>query len=428
MATLLHQRLSDAAKAGDIDELYVLLQEDSYILDAIDQNPFTSTPLHVAANAGQACFVEEITNLKHSFVTKLNQSGYSPLHLAAANGHLEVVKQLLKIDSCLGQLHGREKRTPLHCAAIAGSIEALDELIFNCNNSLRKKTIQKETALHLALKHGQLETAKALLRWIEELKMESILSWTDQEGNTVLHLATSLRQHQIVKMLCSGFKVRRAANVNARNNDGLTALDLDESVRHPDEELEVQNISNILHKAGSIRACDVKISKLFPSPLAKQTRLAIHRRQRIFHYFNFRVHEDTSLEVRNTLLVILVLIATVTFDVGINVPGGNWQDDIDGQHQAGQPIWKSKDKVGYFIFTAVNFLGFVMSSVMIFRLVEGYPYSGPVQLAQSLLIFTCIWSTPLFPNTSTVNYILITVGIIVTLAILWLHRKPRRFS
>ncbi|XP_042519271.1 uncharacterized protein LOC122093086 [Macadamia integrifolia] len=233
----------------------------------------------------------------------------------------------------------------------------------------------------------------------------------------------------MVKMLCSGYKVRRNANVNARNNSGLTALDLDESLRHPDEPLDVQNISKILHKAGSMRACDANINNLIPSQPTKQPQLAIHHRQRILHYINFRVREDTSLDVRNTLMVILVLIATVTFDVGINPPGGNWQDDLPGKHIAGKSIWLSNDKIGFFIFTAVNFVGFVMSSVMIFRLVEGYPYSGPVQVAQSFLVFTYVWSTPLFPNTNTVNYILLIVVIPVgTVSLLWFHRKPSKYS
>ncbi|XP_043718007.1 ankyrin repeat-containing protein BDA1-like [Telopea speciosissima] len=426
---MLHQRLNEAAKAGDIDELYVVLQEDSYVLEVIDKNPFIDTPLHVAVNAGQLCFVEEITNLKPSFVRKLNPNGYSPLHLAAANGHLEIVKQLLKVDSSLGQLQGREKRTPLHCAVMAGgSIEVLDEIIFKCNNSLRKKTFLKETALHLAVKHGQLESVKALLRWIQELKMERLLSKTDQEGNTVLHLATSLRRHQIVKMLCSGgCKVIRAINVKAKNNHGWTALDLDESVRHPEEPLEVQNISNILHNKNN----QVKmINKLFPFPFPfspnKLSKLAIHRRHRFLHYFNFSVSEDTSLDVRNTLMVILVLIATITFEVGINPPAGNWQEDYNnGKLRAGDPIWMSKDRVGYIIFAAVNCAGFVTSSMMIFRLVEGHSYSGPVQLAQSLLVFTYIWSAPWLPYTNEGKFIILLVLVpVVALALHWFNKKP----
>ncbi|XP_042490756.1 ankyrin repeat-containing protein BDA1-like [Macadamia integrifolia] len=430
-STLLHQRLSEAAKAGDIDGLYFVLHEDSYILKVIDQNPFTDTPLHVAVTAGQACFVEEITNLKPSFTRKLNPSGYSPLHLAAANGHVEIVKQLLKVDSSLGELQGREKRSPLHCAAMAGNMEALDELIYKCPNSLKKLTIRKETALHLAVKHGQLETVKALLRWIKELRMERLLGKKDREGNTVLHLATSLRQYETVNLLCNGCKVKRAANVNAKNNHGSTALDLVDSVRHLDEPLEVpvQKISNILHKAGSMPACvNVNMDKLIsPSSPTKQPRLAIYHRQRIFHYFNFKVREDISLDLRNTLMVILVLIATVTFEVGIDPPGGNWQEDsIDGQYIAGDPIWMSKDRVGYYIFTVVNFVGFVMSSVMIFRLVEGYPFSGPVQVAQSLLVFTYVWASPCLPYTNNVKYIILVALIpIAVVALHWINRKPK---
>ncbi|KAJ4956792.1 hypothetical protein NE237_013575 [Protea cynaroides] len=125
MTTLLHQRLSDAGRVGDMDDLYAVLEQDLGVLE------------------------------------------------------VEIVKQLLKVDTYLDQLQGREKRTLLHCAAMEGSIEVLDELIFNGNNSFRKLTVRKETVLHLALKHGQLETVKALLRWIEELEMKNLLSKKD---------------------------------------------------------------------------------------------------------------------------------------------------------------------------------------------------------------------------------------------------------
>ncbi|XP_042501773.1 ankyrin repeat-containing protein BDA1-like [Macadamia integrifolia] len=194
------QRLIEAARNGDIEGLYVLLGEDPFILENIEKIPFTNTPLHWAVLSGHTCLVEEIINLKPSFTLKLNQDGYSPLHLASRSGHLEIVKVLLKEESgqvCgLGNLKGREKRTPLHCAAIAGKVDVLKLLLLNCQNSIKALTVRKESALHLALKFGQVEAFKVLVNWLEKHWQNDILSWKDNEGNTVLHLATSGGQYE----------------------------------------------------------------------------------------------------------------------------------------------------------------------------------------------------------------------------------------
>ncbi|KAF8412866.1 hypothetical protein HHK36_000838 [Tetracentron sinense] len=144
------QRLTDAP--------YVLLHEDPFILEKVDQVPFIDTPLHIAASVGKNIFAMEIANPKPSFAKKLNHDGLSPIHLTSTMVDSGMVKEFLIIGRELCLLKGREKRTPLHVAVIFGRIDVINQLINEFLKSLEELTVYKET---------------------------------DDEGNTVLHYATS---------------------------------------------------------------------------------------------------------------------------------------------------------------------------------------------------------------------------------------------
>ncbi|KAK5833031.1 hypothetical protein PVK06_016841 [Gossypium arboreum] len=111
MDTSIDPRLSAAARLGNIDAFYALIQEDPYMLDIIDQIPFVHTPFHIAAHEGQIHFAMERMKLKPSFARKLNQDGFSPMHLALRNGQIKLVLRLLKTDKDLVRVKGREGMT-----------------------------------------------------------------------------------------------------------------------------------------------------------------------------------------------------------------------------------------------------------------------------------------------------------------------------
>lgn len=101
-------RLISAAQIGSIDDLYALIDEDPYILEAIDVVPFINTPLHVACALGKLAFAMEMMNLKPSFAEKLNTYGLRPLHLAIEKGQTRLTLGLLKFDPDLVRLPGKE--------------------------------------------------------------------------------------------------------------------------------------------------------------------------------------------------------------------------------------------------------------------------------------------------------------------------------
>ncbi|XVE69114.1 hypothetical protein DITRI_Ditri09bG0124700 [Diplodiscus trichospermus] len=126
----LSNKLREAAKVGNIDGLYAIIQKDPYILEGIDQVPIVDTPLHVAVASGRDDFAMEIMNLKPSFARKLNKHGYSPMHLALQNE--KTVLRLLAADRDLVRVKGREGCTPLHHVAEHGNLHLLAQFLVDC--------------------------------------------------------------------------------------------------------------------------------------------------------------------------------------------------------------------------------------------------------------------------------------------------------
>ena len=197
----MEQRLEIAARVGDIDTLYSLIKEDAYLLERIDEVPFIDTPLHIAASAGHLHFALEILRLKPSYARKLNQNGYSPIHLALQNEQTQLVLRFLDIDRDIVHIQGREGRTPLHMVAEYGMVDVLAEFLLACPKSIQDFTIRKETALHIAIKFKKLEALKILLGWLEHVGKDEILNWSDDEGNTILHLAASMNQIEVIYLI-----------------------------------------------------------------------------------------------------------------------------------------------------------------------------------------------------------------------------------
>ncbi|XAR54892.1 hypothetical protein NMG60_11030222, partial [Bertholletia excelsa] len=307
------QRLKVAAEVGDIDGLYWSIKQAPDILDRVDENPFVDSPLHVAASVGNAEFALEIIQLKRSFGRKLNLDGLSPLHLALQNGNFEMVKRLIKFDNELVRVKGREGLTTLHYAAQMDNIELLAEFLRVCPASVKDLTVRDETVLHIAVKHSSFGALKILSGWLHKTGNTWVLNCKDSEGNTVLHVAVSTLQTKIVKFLIKEFP----HTINEKSSEGLTALDIALIPgSNPLDEINKQEIRNVLLQ---VRALD--ISSL-PDDLSLVDYLMQpeHFWELIFRY-SMRVRRDLSMDARNVVLVVAVLIATATFQAVLSPPG-----------------------------------------------------------------------------------------------------------
>ncbi|GFS42295.1 hypothetical protein Acr_00g0079120 [Actinidia rufa] len=267
-----------------------------------------------AASAGHANFAIEIMSLKSSFGRKLNPDGLSPLHLALQNGHFEMVRRVIKFDKELVRVKGRERLTLLHFAVETDNTDMLAKLLFVCPESIQDLTVRDETALHIAAKNMKLSALEVLLGFLGRTKNKWLLKSKDEIGNTVLHTAIATSQPQMVKLLVKN----NLANKNEKNLNGDTALDIALRLQPGDAKTTIENIlrgarasqssSLAHHRDHDFSNADfLKSREQFPEKTF----------QRIF-----QMQRNMSMEMRNIVLVVAVLIATATFQAVLSPLGG----------------------------------------------------------------------------------------------------------
>ncbi|XVF54847.1 hypothetical protein PTKIN_Ptkin05aG0214000 [Pterospermum kingtungense] len=388
-------RLFEAAQIGDIESLHQLLRENAVLLDQIAL--FSSeNPLHIAHSAGQFEFVKEIINLKPDFAKEVNQDGFSPMHMAAVSGHLEIVRELMKVDPslCRQQQAIHDKKTPFHLAAIKGRANEINEMVSGCAECIEDVTLQNETALHLAVKHGQFEAVSVLVHWIRELKKEDVFNMKDEQGNTVLHIATWRKQRKVIDLLLDSNTITSGLlNVNAANQSNLSALDM--LLVLPSEAGD-REIVDILHRAGALRARDISLSSVAPLDSGRPSEVNQLQQKELVEYFKFKNGRDSPSEAWDTLLIITTLVASATFQVAFNPPFGLWQDNYfpdqnngssnnntSKKHLAGSSILGTFSGVSFSFFALFNSIGFFVPLYMVKILTSKFPLE--FQLAMCML-------------------------------------------
>lgn len=138
--------------------------------------------------------------------------------------------------------------------------------------------------------------------------------------------------YQIVKHVLKNTEI----NVNAFNEAGWTAMDINFFVQSRHEEEVDPCIQNLLGAAGAKRRTHMLV--LTPSPRAKK--------------------------LMPTLMVVSSLFATMAFQVGVNPPGGVWQEDSE-EHLAGKAILAYKFRKSYSCFMYFNTVGFLLCLALI---------------------------------------------------------------
>ncbi|KAK6804290.1 hypothetical protein RDI58_002074 [Solanum bulbocastanum] len=365
------------------------------------------TPLHISCSSGHLEFSKEIIHLMPEFVRELNQDGFSPLHIASANGDIEIVKELLSVDYNLCLLKGKDRRISLHYAVIKGREHVMKELLVASPDSAEEVTARGETCLHLAVKNHQFERFKLLLENLKEFNMYDILNKKDIQGNTVLHLAVSTKQYEVVDILLDENVVSKGTiEMNSLNKGGLTPLEV------LLKESGDRDIEEILRTSGAVSAEPLQSSQQEGLPQSwvvpvqdpsneqssrEQTRDDWPRSnsKKLQDFFKYNKTKDPPGKVRDTLLVIAILIATSTYQTVLSPPGGVWQDtylpegnksnnnDVNMESSrciAGQSVMGTNNPISYGLFLVFNSIGFFVSLHTINFLTIGFPLQLELQV------------------------------------------------
>ncbi|XP_021739469.1 uncharacterized protein LOC110705844 [Chenopodium quinoa] len=362
-------RLYDAALLGDVPFLLDLLKEDPVILERCiieKSSNIKQSPLHVAVAMGHLEFVVELLRRKPKLDEMIdNLKGSSPLHIASAKGHLQIIETLIDAKPNMCFARDQEGRTPIFVAAVYGQIDALGLLHRANPYAAQGRTNDGETILHLCVIYNQLKALERLLEMVD-YDGNQLINSRDNDGNTVLHLAVIGKHSEMVEFF-SGYP---GLNKSAMNKNKMTALDIIGKKQNW-KNSENRNVEQYLKRAKARPAKEV---------LKHQA-------------------DGTWLEEQRTsLMVVASLIATMAFQVGINPPGGVWQDtnvvknkngnivvqedgSNDSTHYAGTSILSYTNEA----YSIINFsswytqllisntIGLISSLGVILLLISGFP-------------------------------------------------------
>ncbi|KAE8669236.1 putative Ankyrin repeat protein [Hibiscus syriacus] len=373
------QSLRTAARVGNVSELYTLIHRNGNVLRRLDEVEFIETPLHIAAEEGCLGFAMEIMSLKPSFSRKLSQQGLSPMHLAVERGHKEMALRILEIDSGLARIKGKNGETPLHYISKFGNCDdLLHKMLEASPDCIRDVTNQNRTALHMAVENKRLDVLQVLIGALRRKDYyRETVNRKDEEGNTALHLAARNNQLEMVKLL-----LNCKADRQAKNQHGLTALEVAEQHNSRESVIVLRGfcipiVSNISHQF------DKQIIKY----VTKASSL-------IFHDM-----ENISAQDRNTLLVILGLLLTATYQTSLSPPGGVWQADCSSSSPGSKLIERREspgsigtavmDQYYFLLFYSLTYVVFIAAFFLTLALLKPFPLGIRTAL-QLLLAFLAL--------------------------------------
>ncbi|KAI9083274.1 hypothetical protein K1719_034806 [Acacia pycnantha] len=240
------------------------------------------TPIHFAAKTGYALGVRILLEKSPSTAKEFDMKGNLPIHLASKRGHVDVVKEFCE----------RMKMVSL----------------------LRGLTIKEgQNIIHLAAKHGHEDVVKYVLR---HTKLD--VNQKDKNGNSPLHFAAQNLHYSTALSLALDKRI----DVNAMNNEGLTATDL--ALLKRDVQRRVgQDITNMVLKFAGGKDSG-KANKLLKRSGELSTKSEVMKKK------------------METLMVVAILIVAVTFIAGFTVPGGVYSSQDPNPHNRGTAILAHK--------------------------------------------------------------------------------------
>nr|CAD1831070.1 unnamed protein product [Ananas comosus var. bracteatus] len=339
-----------AVLSGSLEVVQILIvsrQEASY------GGPNGQTALHAAAMIESPEITAELLHWKPTLAKKADNSGSTPLHYLATSLNSEMARQLLNHDTSLAYLSDVNGLCAIHVAAGIGSLSVIRELIDCCPDMDGLADYKGRSFLHIAVENMRAEIVEFVCRRPLFVKM---VNARDCEGNTPLHLAVKSKSRTIVGFLLAN----RSVHPSVTNKHGQTPLDV--AVAQLDFGFVMKENPHIwiywcLKGVGAICGPH-RPDYLMNENVGAQPNLEKELKK----------YESTA----QSLAIVSVLIATVTFAAAFTMPGGYGPD--------GTPAL-AKD-YAFKAFMIADFLAFVCSAIATMLLM----YAGSLRVDPSLRV------------------------------------------
>ena len=215
--------------------------------------------------------------------------------------------------------------------------------------------------------------------------------------------------------------------LNATNSRGLTAMDVIDILLENPSDVQLREI---LHRAGALGAQN---SQLQVAEAAKKDWIK---------YFCFKQERDSPSDTRNALLVVAALIATVTFQAGVNPPSGLQVLKVNTHTREAQPpgAYHPERTLGITaLFTSLgsavaasnwfllgNSLGLATSVSVIIYLTTGFPFQRELHISIYSMMFAYGWSVNIDQPNKGLRYLILGIAFLVPFLIRWLPRWVRK--
>ncbi|KAK6125017.1 hypothetical protein DH2020_041291 [Rehmannia glutinosa] len=342
-----------------------------------------ATFLHVAASEGHIEWIFSITpclqqralrdnshallRLNPEQAFQFNRNGYAPVHLAAINGSSKVLKELLSAAPTSFELLSRKGETVFHLTVKFGRFDAFRYLAqaFENRSLFYQPDKNGDTCLHLAITGGHHKIAEYIIKEGGEQ-----INYRNLRGDTAMDLLeqaenTSSRQNLRDLLEAAGAKTNSelsgsTENINIPTTELLILEELLDENTDTNFNLRTQSENRTQTRSNSSSNNELKIQSpknipvevaeripRFGEPSDRETssrRKKISRRQmrqykhqseksrknliRLYHKQHKRheIYREALHNARETITLVAILIATITYTGGINPPGGVYQD------------------------------------------------------------------------------------------------------
>ncbi len=159
--------------------------------------------IHDAVRSGDSENVKTLLQSHPEWLNSPDQNQKTPLHTALESGHTEIATYLIELGADI-DLKDKDEAAPLHNAAYLGSLEIVNLLLKKGAAALNDGNFRGQTPLHFACERGHPEVATRLLDAGADMEAR------DMVGRTPLITTALSRNMEIAKDL-----VNRGADINA---------------------------------------------------------------------------------------------------------------------------------------------------------------------------------------------------------------------